>query len=75
MKRDLKPLRLILGVSQNEMGEYLGISKSTYLKMEEGKRNITWKEYLAILFFFAYNPKTESVLEALGLYPDALRKI
>ena len=74
MKRDLKHLRLILGIGYDEMGDYLGISSSTYLKMEDGKRIIKWDEYLALLFFFSYNNKTREVLRALGLYPKALKE-
>ena len=35
MRRDLKPLRLLLGLEPGEMGEYLGVSEATYRKMEE----------------------------------------
>ena len=74
MRNDLKPLRLLLGLSPEEMGDYAGISSEDYLQMEEGKRLITWDVYLAFLFFFVYNRKTGNVVDSLGLYPVALKK-
>ena len=74
MKRDLKALRLLLGLSIEEMGDYIGVSESTYRKMEDMKRDIAWNEYLAFLFLFYYNVRTEGVVEFLGLYPKALKE-
>ncbi len=73
MAIDLKPLRLLIGVSSAEMSAVLGLPEAEYKRMETGDRNITWNEYMALLFFFRCNDKTETVIEALGLYPDILK--
>ncbi len=33
-----------------------------------------WDIFLALLFFFKYNNKTESVVDALGFFPVKLKK-
>ena len=67
-------MRLLLGLSPEEMEDYVGISLEDYLQLEEGKRVITWDAYLALLFFFVYNRKTGNVVDSLGLYPAALKR-
>ena len=33
-----------------------------------------WDVFLSLLFLFKYNSKTDGVVDALGLYPKALRE-
>lgn len=72
MGRDMAPLRLLLGLSQEEMGGILGVSGSTYKSMEAGKKEVSWDQYLALLFLFRYNDRTVAVTDTLGLYPESL---
>ena len=73
MVNDLQPLRLLLGLSAKETADILGVSESVYYGIESGRREISWSEYLALLFFFRFNRKTAPVVECLGLYPEALK--
>ncbi len=72
MANDLPSLRLLLGISAEELSDCIGIPKTVYKNIEDGKANMTWTQYLAFLFFFYYNPRTGSVVESLGLYPKGL---
>lgn len=74
MTRDLAPLRLLTGLSTEEMGRILGVSSGMYRSMESGKREITWDQYIALLFVFRYNDRTGEVVDTLGLYPEHLRR-
>ncbi|MBO6137933.1 MAG: hypothetical protein J6O71_04895 [Lachnospiraceae bacterium] len=74
MENDLLPLRMILGFSSSEMGIMMGISKEEYEAIEAGEVVMGWDMFLSLLFLFKYNSKTESVVDALGLYPNALRE-
>ena len=38
------------------------------------KSGLDWDVFLSLLFFFKYNSKTGKVIDALGLYPDALKE-
>ena len=73
MRRDLAPLRLLLGMSQEEMGNLLGVSGSAYKSLEAGKKEVSWDQYLALLFLFRCNDRTAAVAETLGLYPESLK--
>lgn len=74
MSRDLAPLRLLTGLSHDEMGSVLGISESAYREMEEGKGSMDWDQYLALLFLFHYNGRTIEIVDSLGLFPQALKE-
>ena len=73
MARDMAPLRMLLGLTADEMGNIIGVSESTYKSMESGKREISWDQYMALLFIFRYNDRTAPVTDTLGLYPDPLK--
>ena len=74
MTRDLVPLRMLLGISSDEMGEILGVSKAVYKSMESGRRKMTWNQYLTLLFLFHFNNRTWFVVDGLGLYPETLKE-
>ena len=73
MARDMAPLRLLLGVGADEMGAMIGVSEQTYKGLENGKRKVSWDQYMALLFVFRYNKRTSAVIDSLGLYPEALK--
>ena len=73
MVLDLAPLRILAGLSEGEMGEILEMPEKQYRSLERGSRRLAWEEYLALLFMFHLNERTEAVVDSLGLYPEALR--
>lgn len=73
MTRDLAPLRMLMGITPYEMGNILGVSENTYKSIETGKKEITWDQYMALLFVFKYNDRTATVADTLGLYPEPLK--
>ena len=73
MTRDMASLRMLLGVSTEEMSNLLGISNSAYKSFETGRKEISWDLYMALLFIFRYNDRTASVADALGLFPEPLK--
>ena len=74
MENDLRPLRDILGISSCDMGVVMDIPEDTYMAIEAGEAAMDWDMFMSLLFFFRYNSKTEKVVEALGLYPRALKE-
>lgn len=74
MENDLESLRKLLGLSGSDMGKLLGLEEREYLAMEAGEDSMDWNSFLALLFFFRYNRRTEPVVKVLGLYPEALRE-
>ena len=73
MSRDMASLRLLLGITAEEMGNLLGVSGNTYKSLEAGKKEISWDQYMALLFVFRYNDRTSPVTDLLGLYPEPLK--
>ena len=74
MVKDLASLRLLLGLDHKEMGSILGVTEGKYKSLENGTHEISWNQYLTLLFMFYYNGKTKDVVEPLGLFPSALQE-
>lgn len=69
MAKDLASLRLLLGLNHKEMGSILGVTEGKYKNLENGTHEISWNQYLTLLFMFYYNGKTKDIVEPLGLLP------
>lgn len=67
-------LRKRLDMSQDDIGEIVGISRQTYSGIETRKRKMTWSNYMALLFFFYFNPATRDAVESAGIFPDELKE-
>ncbi len=74
MTRNLASLRKMLGITPEEMSNLLGISESTYKNLETGKKEMSWDQFMSLLFIFNFNDRTSSMADALGLFPDILKK-
>ncbi|MCR4655333.1 MAG: hypothetical protein K5770_03775, partial [Lachnospiraceae bacterium] len=74
MGKDLEALRILLGKSVYDMGQFIGLSEGDYLALEAGETPMDWSCFLSLLFMFKYNPRTEGVVDALGLYPESLKE-
>ena len=74
MVKDLASLRLLLGLDHKEMGSILGVTEGKYKSLENGTHEISWNQYLTLLFMFYYNGKTKDIVEPLGLFPSALQE-
>lgn len=72
---ELPALRAKMGNSQAEMGELIGVSRQIYSMIETQKKEMGWSVYMALIFVFSSNPKTASLLEFCGAYPNQLRNI
>lgn len=71
-----KMLRIMdaFGLSHDEICTLLGISEDMYNEMENGRHGMTWDQYLALLFIFHYNGRTNDVVDSLGLFPLSLKE-
>ena len=74
LSKDLIPLRMLIGISVEEMADVLGVSVGMYRQFENGSRELTWDQYMMILFLYHYNMRTTDIVDNLGLYPDSLRE-
>lgn len=74
LTKDLIPLRMLIGISAEEMADVLGVSATIYRQIENGSREMSWDQYMTILFLYHYNMRTTDIVDNLGLYPDSLRE-
>ena len=70
---ELPALRAMLGRSQAELGELIGVSRQTYSMIETQKKEMGWNIYMSLIMVFNYNPKTASFLEFTGAFPKELQ--
>ena len=56
-------LRASIGISQEDLAEYVGISRQTYCAIEQGKRQMSWNTFCALYLFFSSNSKTFNLLK------------
>jgi len=69
----LPVLRALLGLSQSELGDYLGMSRQSFSGIESKKRKMTWSLFLACLFFFYENSNTKEFIINNNLFPEELQ--
>ena len=70
---ELPSLRAKIGISQEQLAEYVGISRQTLSAIETRKRPITWQVFLSIVLYFTLHPKTNSTLKLIPEFTDALK--
>lgn len=69
---ELPVLRLKLGISQDEMGNMLGISRQTYSSIETKHRKMSWPLYLSLILIFDYSDQTHDFIRQSGVFPQTL---
>ena len=66
LRKDLPVLRARIGLSQEILADRIGISRQTYGAIENGKREMTWTTFLALVALFKSNEQTALMLSQKG---------
>ena len=72
MTENLPTLRKKLDISQEELSEKIGVSRSTIAGIENKKRTMSWNMFLSLLLIFIKNEDTDKLLNVMGIYTDEL---
>ena len=72
MTENLPTLRKKLDISQEELSEKIGVSRSTIAGIENKKRSMSWNMFLSLLLIFIKNEDTDKLLNVMGIYTDEL---
>lgn len=72
---ELSVLRAKIGLSQDDLSSIIGISRQTYSSIETKKRRMSWNTYLSMILVFENNEKMRGLLEAIGAFPEELKKV
>lgn len=67
MTDNLPMLRTRLGLTQEELAEKIGVSRSTVLSIENKKRDMTWNTFLSLMYLFTNNQVTDKLLTVLEI--------
>ncbi len=72
MTTHLPALRTVLGLTQEELAQKIGVSRGTVIAIETGKREMTWNTFLSLVLLFTKNEATDRLLQVLEIYTDDL---
>ena len=72
MTENLPVLRAKLGITQEDLAEKIGISRSTIVSIENKKREMTWNPFLSLILVFTKNEDTNKLLNVMEIYTDEL---
>ena len=72
MTENLPVLRAKLGITQEDLAEKIGISRSTIVSIENRKREMTWNTFLSLILVFTKNEDTNKLLNVMEIYTDEL---
>lgn len=70
MTESLPMLRTCLGLTQEELADKIGCSRSTVVSIENRKREMTWNTFLSLMLLFTKNEATDKLLNVLDIYTE-----
>ena len=74
MTEKLKVLRNMLGLTQDELAQKVGISRQTLVNIENKKREMSWNTFVALITVFRAERSTSDLLDHFGLYTEELNR-
>ena len=74
LTNELKVLRAKVQISQQDLADRLGISRQTYVAIENKKHKMTWQHFIALLLLYRSNCDTAKQIDWIGAYPPELEQ-
>ena len=75
LSENLPVFRAKLGYTQQDLGDRIGVSRSTIALIENRKREMTWNTCLSLMYLFTHNEKTNQLLGVFGIITEELNSI
>lgn len=72
MSINLPVLRAKLSLSQTELADLIGVTRQTISSAESGARDLSWTNFVSLMFIFTQSEMTFPLLETLGIYTQEL---
>ena len=72
MTEYLPVLRTALGLSQQQLCEKIGFSRSSLAHIENGTRIMRWRTFLTLVLFFKIHSNTNQILNIFHIYDEEL---
>ena len=70
---NLTVLRAKACLTQEELGEIVGLSRQSIAMIENSSRKLSWTNALAIIYVFTFNPETADMLKKLNIVSTDVR--
>jgi len=75
MARNLPTLRAKLGLSQTQLADCIGVTRQTISSIENQSRELSWTNFLSLLFLFSQNEETMKLLPVMEIYTPELEQV
>lgn len=75
MAQNLPTLRAKLGLSQTQLAECIGVTRQTISSIENQSRELSWPNFLSLLFLFSQNEQTMKLLPVMEIYTPELEQV
>ena len=75
MARNLSVLRASLGLSQSDLAGMIGVTRQTLSAAESGARELSWGNFIALLYVFTQNARALGLLQTMGIYTQELSSL
>ncbi len=74
MAKELPAIRGKIGISVEVLAPKVGIDEQKLKQIEDGTAQLDWSEFMSVLFVLWNNDIGRGIIEAKGLFPEALKK-
>ena len=75
MAKSLPVLRTSLGLSQSELAGIIGVTRQTLSAAESGARELSWGNFISLLYVFTQNAQSAPLLQTLGVSTPELMSL
>ena len=75
MMKMLTSLRAKAGISQEELSNFIGVSRQTYGCIERRLKKMTWGTYLSLVMFFDVNVNTHQLFRESDAFPHKIYRL
>lgn len=72
MAENLPVLRAKFGLTQEQLGTKIDLSRQSVVAIETGRRRMSWAVFIALLMIFKSNKITYPLLNLFGIYTEEL---
>lgn len=75
MAKNLPVLRASLGLSQSDLAGIIGVTRQTLSAAESGARELSWGNFISLLYVFTQNEQSAPLMQTLGICTPELTAV
>lgn len=74
LSKELPVLRKICKLTQQQLGDIVGVSRQTITNIESGRFEMKWSLFLALMFLFGLDDDSSKYLKRIDIPYDEVKK-